>query len=219
MGGAFKDLIDELTQSRLGRERLTTDNGWRQTNQTSLAAVKNQAQLQARATVLQSLGKKLLKMFIRRTTSIYTKWAGHKLGLRLGHRADTITRSSRPRTRHTIRCMITCSVRVTARHGPTFNKPSRSTRKSFRCSVGFRRADSRHSARFIVTYARASRPHGEWRNWMLFGCKISVPRSRRPSPIPPLVPFALSAVRWRILEEEPNARGSLSRTIKRWRRR
>jgi hypothetical protein len=72
MGGAFKDLIDELTQSRLGRERVTTDNRWRQTNRTSLAAVKNQAQLQARATVLQSLGEKLLKMFIRRTTSIYT---------------------------------------------------------------------------------------------------------------------------------------------------
>jgi hypothetical protein len=72
MGGAFKDLIDELTQSRLGRERVTTDNGWRQTNRTSLVSVKNQAQLQARATVLQSLGEKLLKMFIRRTTSIYT---------------------------------------------------------------------------------------------------------------------------------------------------
>jgi hypothetical protein len=72
MGVALKDLIDELSQDRLGRERVTTDSGWRQPNRTALAAMKNATTLQTRYTLLGSLRDKLMNTNVKRTISIYT---------------------------------------------------------------------------------------------------------------------------------------------------
>jgi hypothetical protein len=72
MGGALKDLIEELSQERLGRERVTTDSGWRQPNRTALASMKNATALQTRYTLLGSLRDKLMNTYVKRTISIYT---------------------------------------------------------------------------------------------------------------------------------------------------
>jgi hypothetical protein len=72
MGLAIKDMIDEVTRERLGRERVRTDSGWSQTNRTALSSMKNATTLQARYVLLGNLRDKLMKTYVKRTVGIYT---------------------------------------------------------------------------------------------------------------------------------------------------
>jgi hypothetical protein len=72
MGLAIKDMIDEVTRERLGRERVRTDNGWSQANRTALSSMKNASTLQARYVLLGNLRDKLMKTYVKRTVGIYT---------------------------------------------------------------------------------------------------------------------------------------------------